>query len=403
MKKIYLSSIILVFLSSQAFALDFDNLNISGFLSQGYLLTTDNNFYGNTQEEGTTDFYEYGVIVGARLSKRLQASVQMLAYTIGDTMGNNAFNVDLAFLRYSFSPYIGIQAGQMKCPHGFFNQTRDLDSGRMSIFLPTGTYSDRSRDTLLRCRGVGLFGRIPLKIAGELSLEYLFGEPDLDVTKGTVRGWEAMAPLANEVTEVNVDIEHNLHLMWDTPLEGLTLGGTIRFSDLTFTTHIFDPPVLPPHLPPIPEWSSSHFANIKVFKYGIKYEFYSLMVAAERYGVEYDSIRGEVTTPASSEAFYVMGQYQVLDKLGLGAFYDEYYPNSDDKEGAGALPTSHGWSKDICIFTRYDILENWLVKLEYHMFDGTALLLQPQNVDDDGNLALEEKWNLIAIKTTITF
>ncbi len=406
MKKIYLTIIIFMFLSTQAFAIDFSNLSLSGFISQGYMYTSENNFFGPTQSDGTFKLDEYGLLFGARVTKRLQASVQLLAYTIGETLGNNSLNIDFAYLRYDFSPYFGIQAGQMKAPHGFWNQSRDLDNAWMCIFFPTGTYTDRARDAMLRCRGLGLYGRVPMDFMGELVLEYLVGEPDLDETSGTVRGWEALAPWANTISKVNVDIEHNFHVEWETPLSGLTLGGTLRLSDLTYVDHFTnsdDYVNLPPFYDPV-KGANVHMEGIKVYKVGAKYELYNLMVAAEYYNVSLDRTMFMRTEGLESEAWYAMIQYQVLDQLGFGIYYDEYYPDVDDRSGRTLPADRHtNWSKDTCVYARYDINENWIVKLESHLFDGTALLLRPLNMDENGNSTLSRKWYMFVLKASVTF
>ncbi len=395
MKKILLSLAIFLALSCQAYALDLKDLSVSGFISQGYIHTSENNFFGDTQDDGTFRLNEYGIAIGARISKRLQASIQMLSYTIGETLGGNEFDIDYAFLRYDFSYKLGVQAGQMKCPHGFFNQTRDLDNTRMGIFLPTGTYTDRSRDAMLRCRGVGIYGLLPMDFAGELSWEYLIGEPDLDDDSGTVRGWEALGGFPATISNANIDIEHNLHLLWETPLEGLALVASLRFSDLTYDV-VYDgvPDPLPP--PPYPQFITStdtvQFEDIKIWHYGIKYEIYNLMLAGEMYIVEVDRTMFGLPSELESDAWYVMAQYQVLDQLGVGVYYDEYHPDTDDEDSDHSK-----WSEDTCLYFRYDITENWLVKLEHHWFDGTALLLATQNPNP------EEDWNLFAVKLTVTF
>ncbi len=53
-------------------------LQIHGFLTQGYVKTSDNSFFGNS-EDGSTEFREIGVNLSYRISPKLMASGQLLS------------------------------------------------------------------------------------------------------------------------------------------------------------------------------------------------------------------------------------------------------------------------------------------------------------------------------------
>jgi hypothetical protein len=63
-------------------------------------------------------------------------------------------------------------------------------------------------------------------------------------------------------------------------------------------------------------------------------------------------------------------------------------------------PTYSSWTKDLAVSLRFDINYNWLIKLEGHLVDGTAVLYRIDNRDKD---ILERFWTFFGIKTTLTF
>lgn len=56
------------------------------------------------------------------------------------------------------------------------------------------------------------------------------------------------------------------------------------------------------------------------------------------------------------------------------------------------------WTGDLALTARFDILRNWLLKLEFHRFDGTAVLSPAENPG-----GVEPSWNLFVVKTTFHF
>ena len=61
-----------------------DNLQIHGFFSQGYVITSDNNFYGKSDDNGTFDFREIGINSSYQPFPYLQFSFQVLSRFAGE-------------------------------------------------------------------------------------------------------------------------------------------------------------------------------------------------------------------------------------------------------------------------------------------------------------------------------
>jgi hypothetical protein len=129
-------------------------IDIHGFISQGFLKSDRNNFYAKTQD-GTFQFDEFGLTFGVDLTDRLRGGIQLLARDLGE-IGNNKVEIDWAHLDYRWRDWLGLRAGKIKVPYGFYNETRDLDMLRTSIFLPSSLYAEDIRDAYNAIQGAVL-------------------------------------------------------------------------------------------------------------------------------------------------------------------------------------------------------------------------------------------------------
>ena len=93
--------------------------------------------------------------------------------------------------------------------------------------------------------------------------------------------------------------------------------------------------------------------------------------------------------------------------------YSEYFPNKDDKDGKKRLASgldkdeNRAYLKDTCATLRFDINENWVLKMEGHVMRGTATLLGADNPDpdptDNSVKRYKTNWLLGAAKLTYSF
>ncbi|XSG83974.1 MAG: hypothetical protein ACPW60_09535, partial [Methylohalobius sp. ZOD2] len=133
---------------------------IHGFLSQGFVLTSANNFYGDS-ESGSLDFTEAGVNLSVRPYGPLMLAAQGVFRRVG-RINPNEFRLDYALADYAFwsgtEGRAGIMLGRVKNPLGFYNETRDVAFTRPTIFLPQSIYFDRTRNLGLASDGLQLYG-----------------------------------------------------------------------------------------------------------------------------------------------------------------------------------------------------------------------------------------------------
>jgi len=117
-------------------ALTYDRLQLHGFLAQAAFHTSDNNFYGQSDDGVSTDANEAGLNAALRLSDNLRLSGQVIARNGGESdpgeLRTDLFNLDWQFWK-SMQSRAGVRVGRVRNPYGLYNETRDVASARPSI------------------------------------------------------------------------------------------------------------------------------------------------------------------------------------------------------------------------------------------------------------------------------
>lgn len=366
-------------------------VDIHGFVSQGFLKTTHNNYLAET-EGGSFEFTEVGLNVTKVITDQLRVGVQLFSRDLGP-IGNYRPQVDWFYLDYRFWDWLGLRAGRTKLPFGLLNEVNDIDAARVPALLPQSIYPTENRDYLLAQTGLELYGYVPLGAPG--SLEYrLYG--------GTI-----FVDLSDNPAVADSDIPYVVggRLMWLTPLETLQVGGSLQA--LEVHGHVFLPPA---------ELAAYQQLNLLPADFAGTVELRMpvvLWVASAEYApgnlylaTEYSSwIANGKTTPRIltreqshivSERFYVMGSYRVNSWFTPGIYYSMLVPNVALRSGPDT------YQHDLAVTLRYDLTSNWLLKTEFHAMSGRAALSTSLNADRP-RADLSSNWGLFVLKTTAHF
>jgi len=408
-----------------------DNLFLHGFVSQGYLNTSENNYLVPRSVHGTAAFTEAAITVTATPTDRLRVGIQFLGRNFGIT-GNDQVVIDWAYGDYRWKDQLGFRAGKVKMPYGLYNEGRDVDMLRTSIFLPQSLYNEKQRDFILAYEGAGAYGNFDLKGGGELEYHVFVGTlnvPDPstgfwgDLFSGAGREWEPYVGLLADQAYDNADgtAEASFRNMddaqvtfpwiyggsviWTTPLEGLRLGSTAlesRYniqSVLRYDVYIPDDPGNndpghhPLHVDVDETIKIDHIATVSG-----EYIRDDLTLVAEYHHDEIDS--------HISRGWYVLAGYRISRLLSLSSYYAYSEPLGGDEEirkiELNGLPEYYGWQRDLTISSRFDLTDFWLFKLEYHFIDGVALT-QPRSLEENLADPMKQHWGMFAAKTTFHF
>lgn len=374
------------------------DVQIHGFVSQGYIKTTRNNYLAESaRSHGSFDFTEVGVNITKPLGDRLRVAMQVFAHDLGP-LGNYAPQLDWYFLDYRFFDWLGLRAGKTKLPWGLYNESNDVDAGRVPVLLPQSLYSVSNRDYLFAQTGGELYGDVPLGAAG--ALEYrAYG--------GTM--YVNAQDVSPQLREFKIPYDAGGRVMWRPPLEGLQLGASaqiLRFDfDLAPTPEQLAQYQMAGQLPADFEGVVRARLPIKLWVASLEYQRERLLLAAE-YGRSYVKYDTNLLLPQSkviNEGGYVMGSYQLSSWFTPGVYYSLLRPNIHAVRPPGQPdhpPSSY--QHDVAMTLRYDITANWLVKLEGHYMHGTAGLTSALN----GNQPLDQltkDWGVFLAKTTAYF
>jgi hypothetical protein len=401
-------------------AAEFEDINIHGFISQGYITTSDNNFLAMT-EDGSFEFNEFGINFGKELTDDLRVGIQFFSKDLGD-YGNNEIVIDWAYGDYRWKDWLGVRVGKLKAPHGFYNETRDVDMLRNSIFLPQSVYPEVVRDATLNLMGAGIYGNVNIGRFGGLSYQAMAGTQDIEGNEHLAQTLMGVTYGGTEVSnqEIDVDKKYAFSLNYNTPLNGLRIGSTYQRSDMIllssydFSVYEGQWDVLG-----VTEYEGIYNIDCKSETYVVsaEYTWNNLLVAAEYMWADreiyYNSVFGPTVEKHRPDGWYFQAAYRFTDWFELGSYYSEYYAERDNRDGKAIDPiwgtpiidpTHRAYLKDISMTTRFDINEYWVIKLEGHMFDGSNQLSGFDNpVPEDGSDQFEDDWQMYSAKVTYSF
>ncbi|MCP5103878.1 MAG: hypothetical protein GY950_10890 [bacterium] len=382
-----------------------DKIQLNGFISQGYLLSTHNDFIPESAKNGSFEFSELGLTFSVDVSKKLRLGFQMLARDFGP-IGNHKIELAWGFADYRFSDAFGLRVGKIKTPMGLYNEIRDTDPLFPVVILPQSIYDESFRSVFIAYNGIGIYGN--LVGVGSLNYNFFVGgvnhpgdTPYLalirnSVNRGLVDTGMSVSPLA-----MNTQLYYGGRLIWTTPIRGLRLGGTYLYVRAKYNGTIAVPFSAPVNL-----YGS---VNLKEFfllsgqwaigNFTLSSEYMELPadLKLELFGQELP------LSDETQQGWYIMGSYVFGDKLTLYVYYDRYLSKKGDTEGQSAVLTGRenffAWQKHLVFGARYDINFNWTVKAEWHMIDGLA----KSSIFFTDFSDKEQKWNMLAVKISYSF
>ena len=377
-----------------------DSVNIHGFISQGYLKSTRNDFIQDSTD-GTWQFNEFGINFGHHPIEKLLISLQLFARDLG-SVGNDQVSVDLAFADYRFRDFLGIRAGKMKSPMGLYSETRDVDMLRTCTFLPLSVYDELLKDSQNYTQGIGIYGFYN-RPWGSIGYQALLGTCNIDKDSATADFLEL--GLSN-ISAVKEDTTQTYALQYSDPAGFLRIGATACFTalhvDAVTRDHIFW------FIYHLPEGVSFNYDvnNIEIYTASAELTLRNLVLT---YETKYTKARNLILFNDNQEfynrhldqyGYYGMITYRFTNYFEAGVYYEEFFPYKNDRHGHqpefGFQKEDH-WLKKWAFSLKFDINPNWLLKLETQYVDGTAYLIYEENISP------RHHWFINAAKLTYNF
>jgi hypothetical protein len=380
LNRLYLSATLSLFgivFSGQIQAELDDSMQIHGFLSQAYILSDGNNFYGDSQK-GSTDFMEAGVNGSWRASAKLNLAAQIITRDAGST-DNGDIKIDFMFadlkiLEHDLSG-LGVRIGRVRNSFGFYNEARDVLFTRPTILMPQAVYFEGNgvRELLFASDGAQLYSYWDDEDAST-SLSLTMGRSksiSQDVVRNILGSASALFNKADIENPVFTQISHTRD------------GGSTRFAlstlDITLTGESIFGPQNNIRLD-VNGFALSAQKNLANWTFTGEYALYTI-----------DTQFGANSSTTKIESAYLQTQYRIGQDIILTGRYeksvlDKKRPNETDSHhlvaGVKWMPTPA-----------------WVIAADIYGIRGTAGIPAIDNV----NSPLRERTEILAIMVGYRF
>jgi hypothetical protein len=365
------------------------SVDVHGFVSQGFIWTTENNYLGPS-ERGSFELTEAALNFTHSPLDELRIGVQLFVHDLGP-FGNYQPQFDWYYLDYRFFDWLGVRAGRTKIPFGLYNELSDVDAARVPVLLPQSVYPVSNREWLLAQTGVELYGDVALGAAGSLSYRVYGGTIYLDPTN-----------VSSAVLGFTVPYVIGARLMWQTPVDGLVLGGSVQTlrPEVEFVPNAEQIAAYTASMLLPPDFAGTVTARIpvKLAMASVEYQQGELLLASE-YLRQYLDLESSLVQPTQhyvADGLYALAAYRLTSWLWPSFYYAVV--RSDPPPQEGSVTYHH----DVALTLRHDINAHWLLKLEGHYMHGR------QGLSSDLNggtpvAELEDDWGVLLLKTTAYF
>ena len=367
-------------------------LLLHGFLTQGAVTTSDNNFLGQSNKKASTDFREIGVNASLRATSDVQLSAGLLSHKAGGT-DNGEVRLDYGLIDWTVLSNEqgrgGIRLGRVKNAYGLYNKTRDVAFTRPSILLPQSINFERTRNLAVAADGAELYldryGE-----AGNLFVTFSLGQPQV----GSEASKVALVGLIP-----NGRFESKLLPIFQMIYEGD--GGKYR---LGFTTLQLDTRYNP-GVGDVLQAGQIKFTPT-IFSAQYNAELWSLTSEyAMRPSSNQNFGRNIPDSTIHGESYYVQGSYRLAPKWEALLRYDVAYTDRGDRDGKAFAAATHRpgftrFSKDWTAGVRFDLTPEFMLRAEYHRVDGTGYLPVQDNPNPS---ALVQRWDMFMLLASFRF
>jgi hypothetical protein len=367
-----------------------DEIQIHGFLTQGFFHSSDNNVYGQSDDGISPGLTEIGLNVNYQPLDRLRFAAQGLYRRAGDVdRGSVRLDyglADLTLFEYD-SGKVGIRGGRIKNPFGLYNETRDVAFTHPTILLPQGIYFDRSRSLMLSADG-GSFYAEQRTGFGDFSFKFNVGM------------------LSNDLNEIKTVLlgKQNVHGAFETkPAIATQLSYELNGGEYVFAISYMD---MEFDFNPDPgEPLSKSTSHIQPLLFSAQYNGEKFTLTSE-YEYRWNNFGrfAEQGGKFISESWYLEGSYRILPELQATVRYDAFSMDASDRDGNNAValkfPRHVAFAQDWVAGLRWDITSSWMVRADYHRVHGTAWLPWADNPEPNKTT---QDWNLYAVQLSFKF
>lgn len=328
------------------------DVEIHGFVTQGFLFSSHNNYLTMQSSAGSLRWTDGAVSLSDPLTDSLRVGIQLHMYQLGQLGGSN-LKIDWASADYRVNDHLGFRAGKVKTVMGLFNDSQDIDAIFLWTLLPQCSYPGDNEGFFLAHLGGEVYGYLPIgERGGKLRYDGYAGESYLPLDGGFIKQLEDAGVL---FTTAPGGKTYGGDLRWAAPWKGFLVG----FSPMALAENGAAPGGSL-HVPP--------FVMTAQYAQYTRGKFYL--------GGEYDRApfnevltvgRTTIPMPMDLRSWYVMASYRLTRKIEAGSYYSHYI----NKATNTAQPANY--AKDWVVSGRYDFNSYFYGKVEGHFLRGNGI------------------------------
>jgi len=390
---------------AQDFKLFNREVEVHGFVSQGFVYTNTNNWLTMNSSQGSAAFTDFGFNMSTSVTDKLRVGAQLYDRNLGQ-LGQYHPSLDWAFADYRFKSWFGVRGGKVKTTLGLYTDTQDEDFLRVFALLPQGVYPTDLRDATIAHLGGDVYGDIFLKHGlGDLYYTAYAGHRSDSAYSGYPYYFASFgAHIANLG-----GLQYGADLRWKTPLKGVLIGASRTNEDSSAKGTAINPFNPAAGLVPYSEFSKADWTNQFYGQYTVR----RLRIDSEyrRYVRDQEIFNGNSESFADVRGWYISGAYRICKRLQIGSYYSRYtitnvvrgplsafYPSATDT----SLPGNHDYDK--VITGRVDLTRFWNAKIEGHFMNGYGSGPYPNGFYTQVNpQGFTPNTDALVVKTSINF
>lgn len=371
-------------------AVTWNEIQFSGFLSQGYIKSSANDYLGTESSDGDFDLREYAISASRRFGSQWRVGAQVFAQKLGH-FGDDKATLDWAIVDYNVSQSFGLRAGRVKLPRGLYNEALDLDAARVCAVLPQALYDLRLRDQEASVDGAMAYGNLSFGKAGSVDYKAFYGARPMDTEGGVSDLFNDEA--SSLYTDFGCDASWGTSVFWSHPDLALRVG----YSFNRLENIHGERPLGGPYKVSITEpW------GYDVHLFSVEYVTGDWTFAAE-YTRHKQKVLIDVIIPdpytytlaSKKTGWYAMVSRRINDRWDVGCYYSA-------STGAADLPDGKDHQNDAALSVRFNATQQVILKAEAHFVNGTYLIAD--RVDAPQPLAERDNtWNYLVLKATTFF
>lgn len=367
---------------------------VHGYAAQGYVLSSDNNFFGESSD-GSFDYYEAGINAAVQVRPNLLFAAQAAIRDAGIS-DDGTLRLDYALVDYRLlaeaTTQAGLRAGKVKNALGFYNETRDVVFTRPSILLPA-TYSDNQnqRSLIFTAPGAQFYGST------------VFGQHELSFT-GTANAERDVRESDERLLVTLSGIPFDLRIgdSWNAQILDSFDGGRWQFAYSYFAGQF--------RLKTAAEIGLAGRFDVDLNVFSARYNAAQFTLTAEYVLVGNDNTltfggAPILQTDVTADSGYLQAEYRFNHQWGAMARMDTFYRDRNDRSGrrfAAANPGADRRSQvshDFTVGINWRADEHWGVWGEYHWINGTATLQALENPPP----IREQRWSMLMLMAGYKF